>query len=104
MDENVDLAVLIQRRLDDRASTFSGGYRRGGGNSLTSRCSYLARHFLRRAGVNTGALDGAAVVVHNNFCPSRSKQQRVGPSQPSARARDDGNAIIKSQLWQGMLL
>src|SRR5580692_4232535 len=104
MDENVDPAIVVHRRLNDRASTFRRGYRRSSGDSFASGGSDLPRHLLRGTGVEAFAREAAPGVIDNDSCPPRREEQGIGVSQPSARAGDDSCTILESQLWQWMLL
>ena len=104
VDENVDAAVVVQRGLDDLASALGCRHGLGARDGLTARSSDLSHDLFGRTGIGAFPSQAAAEIIDDDSCPPRREKQGIGAAEPSACARDDGYAIVESELWHRALL
>ena len=98
VDEDVDAAVRIERRGDDRLAAGWGGDRVGADDSLTTGSNDLTHHIFRRTGVDAVTGEAAPWIVDDNLRPLRGEQHGVGAAEPSATSGDDRYLAIESQV------
>ena len=67
MDEDVDPAEMLQRRVDDRLAARGGGHRLGARDRLAAGRDDLVDHLGGRAGVGAVAGEAAAGVVDHDL-------------------------------------
>src|SRR5882724_7009476 len=98
VDEDVDAAVVIERRLNDRPAALRGRYRLGASDCFASRSLDLLHHFLCGPHIDAVALQADTRIVDDDPCPLGRKEQRIGAPEPSASACDDGYTAVESEF------
>jgi hypothetical protein len=102
VDEDVDPAVVLERRLDDRLAAFGRGNGLGAGHRLAAGGPDFPHHLLRGAGIEAIALDADAGIIDHNFGTLRGQEQGIGPTEPPAGAGYHGYAIVESEFGHGV--
>src|SRR5262249_53592263 len=98
VDEDVDAAVHIERRVDDRLAAGCGGHRVGAADGLTTGSGDLPHHIVCRAGIPAVTGEAAPWIVDDNLRPLRCEQHGVGAAEPSATPGDDRHPAVESQV------
>jgi hypothetical protein len=91
VDENVDAAEGVERRLDDQIGVLRLGDRQGAGDRPAAGACDLLDHGLRRTGIGAGALQARADVVDHDPRAFLRQQQRDASADPATGAGDNGN-------------
>ena len=98
VDDDVYLAVGVQRRLDDRLSAFGGVDTIVVRGRLAAGGLDLAHHLVRHGGAGAGAVSGASEVVHDDLCAARGEEEGVGAAKSAAGPGDNSHAVIESNF------
>jgi len=98
LNEDVDAAVAVQGRVDDRLAAICGGDRFRAGLGRTAGRGDLAHHLLGRPRVGAVPGDAAAGIVDDDLRALRRKQQGVRAAQSPSASGDDGDEAVESQV------
>ena len=91
VDEDVDAAPFLFRARGERRGLLEIGDVGGVGDRGPARCANLL-HDLQRI---VGRRAVSAEVVDDDLRAARRKPERMGSSEPGARAGDDGDPAVK---------
>ena len=101
VDHDVDAAERVERSLDDPGSALGRGDRvRVGDRDAAERLDLLGGG-VRRAFGSAGAVDAAAEVVDHDLGAPRREEEGVLTAEPSARAGDDRNFSVVTEVSHG---
>jgi hypothetical protein len=98
VDEDVDPAVTLEGRVDDRLASVGRGDRVGAGDGFASGVDDFAHYVVGGCGVGAVTGEAATGVVHDDLRPARREQQGVGAAEPPATPGHDGGATVESQV------
>ena len=98
VNEDVDAAVVVQCRVDDRLAARRGRHRLGAGDGIAARRGDFAHHLVGGRGVGAVTGEAAAGIVDDDLRALRRQQQGVRAAQPPAAAGDDGDPVVESQV------
>ena len=98
VDENVYLAVGVQRRLDYRLAARQRVHTVVVRRRLAAGGADLLCHLVGHGAAPAGAIAGPSQVVHHHLGAPRGEEQGVGAAQAAAGAGDDRYAVIKSNF------
>ena len=103
VDDDVDRAERVERRLDDGLAAGGGGHRVGVGDGLGAEVEQLLHDLLGRTDVAALARQGAAEVVDHDAGPATGELQGVRAAQPTPGAGDDGHLAVEADVSHGIL-
>ena len=96
VDHDVDRAEGIDSGLDDVGRTLGIGHRIEVGHRDAARRLDLGHHLVGGGMIAAFAVDRAARIVHHHLGAAAGQQQRMRATEPVARARDEGYAIVET--------
>ena len=94
VDHDVQIAVLVDGRIDDPLGAVEVGDVVAVGDGLATRGADLVDDLAGRAARRAGAVELGADVVDDHVCALAGERQRVLAAEPASRARHDGHATF----------
>jgi hypothetical protein len=98
VDENIDPAVTIQRRLDHRFAALGCRNRLGACDGIAPRYPDLLDHLFCGSGIGSLPVHTDARVIDNDLRSPRREKLGIATSQTSAGTRDHRDASIEPEL------
>jgi hypothetical protein len=101
VDDDVDLAERVERRLHDGLAALRRGHRVVVGHGLAAGGLDLVDDLLRCRLGAAGAVGRPTQVVHDDEGASLRQLQGVAAAQPATGARDDRNLAVEPEICHG---
>ena len=98
VDQNVDAAEGVERRLDDLVGVARLADRQRRGDRLAARLFDLVDDRLRRSDIGAGAVEARADVADDDARAFLRHQERDAAPDAASRAGDDGD-FSRNDVW-----
>jgi hypothetical protein len=98
VDQPVDPAIMVERRLYDGAAALRRGDAVGRDDRLAALRLDRGHHFGRRAGIDPLAAHRAARIIDHDPGAACAEQFRIGAAKPTPGTGDDDDAIVVAQF------